>query len=81
MLLHQVSECTKLIIEAKDKHLDKLSSKLHNPGTAPKTYWSIIKKFFKKKLNFLIIITLSHNILWSKMQVPDQTLNMKLKND
>ena len=46
MLLHQVSECTKLIIEAKDQHLDKLSSKLHNPVTAPKTYWSIIKKIF-----------------------------------
>ena len=26
MLLHQVSECTKLIAEAKDKHLVKLSS-------------------------------------------------------
>ena len=36
MLLHQVSECTKLIVEAKDKHLAKLSSKLHNPDTALK---------------------------------------------
>ena len=27
MLLHQVSECTKLIVEAKDEHLAKLSSK------------------------------------------------------
>ena len=45
MLLHQVSECTKLIIEAKDKHLAKLSSKLDNPDTAPKTYWSIINEF------------------------------------
>ena len=36
MLLHQVSECTKLIVEAKYKHLAKLSSKLGNPDTAPK---------------------------------------------
>ena len=49
MLLHQVSECTKLIIEAKDKHLAKLSLKLDNPDTAPKTYWSIINKFLNNK--------------------------------
>ena len=36
MLLDHVSECAKLIIEAKDKHLAKLSSKLDNPDTAPK---------------------------------------------
>ena len=49
MLLHQVSECTKLIVEAKDKHLAKLSSKLDNPDTAPKTYWSIINRFLNNK--------------------------------
>ena len=54
MLLHQVSECTKLMVEAKDKHLAKLSSKIDNPDTAPKTYWSIINRFlnnndFEKK--------------------------------
>ena len=38
MLLYQVSEYTKLIVEAKDKHLAKLSSKLDNPDTAPKSY-------------------------------------------
>ena len=37
MLLHQVSEFTKLIIEVKDKILANLSSKLDNPDTAPKT--------------------------------------------
>ena len=30
MLFHQVSECKKLIVEAKDKHLAKLSSKLQH---------------------------------------------------
>ena len=45
MLLHQVSECTKLIVEAKDKHLAKLRSKLDNPDTAPETYWFIINRF------------------------------------
>ena len=41
IILHQVSEYTKLIVEAKDKHLAKFSSKLNNPDTAPK---HIIKK-------------------------------------
>ena len=49
MLLYQVSKCTKLIIEAKDKHLAKLSSKLDNPDTAPKTYWSIVNRFLNNK--------------------------------
>ena len=49
MLLHQVSECTKLIVEAKDKHLTKLNSKLDSPDTAPKTYWSIINRFLNNK--------------------------------
>ena len=39
MLLHQVRKCTKLIIETKDKHLAKLSSKLDNLDTTPKTCW------------------------------------------
>ena len=49
MLLHQVSECTKVIVEAKDKHLAKLSSKLDNPDTVPKTYWFIINRFLNNK--------------------------------
>ena len=49
MLLHQVSKCTKLIVEAKDKHLAKLISKLENPGRAPQTYGSIINTFLNNK--------------------------------
>ena len=40
MLLHQVSEYTKLIVEAKDKHLAKLNWKLGNLDTAQ---WSLVK--------------------------------------
>ena len=49
LLLHQVSKCTKLIIEAKDEHLAELSSKLDNPNAAPKTHWSIINRFVNNK--------------------------------
>ena len=38
MFLYRVSDCTKLIVETKDKHLAKLSSRLDNPDTSPKTY-------------------------------------------
>ena len=44
MLLHQVSENAKLIVEVKDKYPTKLGSKLDNPDTSPKTYWSIINR-------------------------------------
>ena len=49
MLRHQVNNCTKLIVEAKDKHLAKLSSKLDNPNTAPKTHWSVINRCLNNK--------------------------------
>ena len=49
MLLDQVSEYTKFIIETNDNHLAKLSSKLGSLDTAPKTYWSIINRFLSNK--------------------------------
>ena len=48
-LLSQVNKCTELIIKAKEEHIAKMSSKLDNPGTAPKTYWSIINRFINNK--------------------------------
>ena len=41
----QSQECTSLINESKDRHTAKMSAKLDNPKTVPKTYWSIINKF------------------------------------
>ena len=57
ILLHQVSECTKLIVEAKDKPLAKLSSKLNNPDTTPKTYLSIINRFLNNKRYLLYCLS------------------------
>ena len=48
-LLNQVNECTKLIIEAKQNYIAKMSSKLDCPDTASKTYWSMINIFLNKK--------------------------------
>ena len=48
-LLNQANECTKLIIEAKQSYIAKMSSKLDCPDTASKTYWSIINRILNKK--------------------------------
>ena len=50
---------------------------LNNKKTAiisPLLFDGKLMSDFEKKLNFLII-SLSHNVFWSKMQVPYQTLN------
>ena len=54
MLLHEVSKCTKLIVEAKDKRLAKLSLKLSTPDTVTKTCWSIINRFLNNKKILII---------------------------
>ena len=43
LLNNQANRCTKLIIQAKEKNISKMSAKLDNPNTTPKTYWSILK--------------------------------------
>ena len=49
LLNNQANECTRLIIQAKEKHIAEMSAKLHNLNTAPKTYWSIISRFLNKR--------------------------------
>ena len=36
-------------IQAKEKHIAKMSAKLDNSNTALKTYWSIISRFLNKR--------------------------------
>ena len=38
------------IEESKEKYYTKLSSRLADPLTSPKTYWSILKTFLNKKI-------------------------------
>ena len=54
----QSQECTSLINESKDRYIAKMSEKLDNPKTVPKTYWSIINKFLSNK-NILVIFLLT----------------------
>ena len=48
-LINQSNECTKLIIEAKQNYIAKMSSKLDCLDTALKTCWAVINRFLNKK--------------------------------
>ena len=48
-LINQSNECTKLIIEAKQNYIAKMSSKLDWADTTLSTYWAIINRFLNKK--------------------------------
>ena len=45
LLNNQANGSTRLIIQAKEKHIAKMSDKLDNPNIAPKMCWSIISRF------------------------------------
>ena len=47
----QAKEYTSLIIESKETFIAKMSGKLDNPKTVPKTYWSVINKLLSSKKN------------------------------
>ena len=47
--------CTEEILKAKNDYIIRMTSKLNNPKTAPKTYWSILKQFlYNKKIPQLL---------------------------
>ena len=43
---HAITEFSQLIPESKGKYYSKLTTKLNNPKTSSKTYWSILKIFY-----------------------------------
>ena len=64
----QAKECTSLIIESKERFIAKMSAKLDNPKTVPKTYWSIINKFLSHKKTPIIQIVLVNGELVSDFE-------------
>ena len=43
------TECSNLIVTAKENNQKKMAEKLDNPFTAPKAYWSILNNFIGKR--------------------------------
>ena len=48
-LQEKTDECTALILDAKERYVRCMISKLNVPLTAPKTYWSILSRFLNNK--------------------------------
>ena len=55
------NECTKSILEAKEKYISHLSQKHIDPSTEPKTYWKIINRFANNKKTPIIPPLLLNN--------------------
>ena len=43
LCMSKSTECSNLILTAKENYQKKIAEKLDNPFTAPKAYWSIFK--------------------------------------
>ena len=48
-VLEKSADCTKKITQAKNDYINKMTDKIKNPSTAPKTYWSILSCLLYKK--------------------------------
>ena len=48
-LQEKTDEYAALILDAKERYVRCMSSKLNDPLTAPKTYWSILSRFLNNK--------------------------------
>ena len=77
-LINHSNECTKLIIEAKQNYIAKMSSKLDCPDTASTTYWAIINRFLNKKryqiYRLSLLTTNSYRIFIKKLNYLIATL-------
>ena len=75
LLNNQANECTRLIIQAKEKHIAKMSAKLDKPNTAPKTYWSIIGRFLNRRKMQAIAPILADGKLVSDFKIKTELFN------
>ena len=49
LLAAKSNDCSNMIVEAKERYTRKLSMKLNDPSTMPKSYWSILNTFLNNK--------------------------------
>ena len=75
LLNNQANECTRLIIQAKEKHIAKMSAKLDNPNTVPKTYRSIINRFLNRRKMPVIPPNLADGKLVSDFKIKTKLFN------
>ena len=64
LMVNKADECTRLTVAAKENNLIRLTAKLEDPSTAPKTYWSILNGFLSnKKIPFIPPILVDDNVV------------------
>ena len=49
LLTAKSNECSRMVVEAKERYTTKLSKKLDDPSMMPKAYWSILNTFLNSK--------------------------------
>ena len=50
-LKEKSADCTKKTTQVKNDYIKKMTNKLQNPSTAPKTYWAVLSHLlYNKKL-------------------------------
>ena len=54
----KTKECNPLITQSKETYTTKMSAKLDNPKTVPKTYWSFKNKFLGNKKTTILLLVL-----------------------
>ena len=75
LLSNQANECTRLIMQPKVKYIAKMSAKLDNPNTAPKTYWLIISRFLSERKMVAIQPILADGKLVSDFKIKSELFN------
>ena len=61
LLTKAVSEVSQLIEKSKDEYYYRLGKRLNDPNTSAKSYWTILKTFYNKKIIPLIPPLLVNN--------------------
>ena len=57
-------ECPSLISKAKKKYILKMTSKLEDSNTTPKTYWSMLNRFlYNKKIPAILPLLVDGNFI------------------
>ena len=65
VILNKLSEdLTNAITNSKLAYYRRIASKLNDPNSAPKTYWSILKSFVNgKKISLIATILVKHQLV------------------
>ena len=73
-VLEKSEECTKQILEAKRNYILKMTKKLVDSSTSPKTYWTILNRLLYSKKKSQQYHLSSSMVSWFQIFVKKQTL-------